>query len=85
MLTWKKTGRTVTAAGTDILYEMAGAENTGVTIESRKRHIPHANGSGTWDHTTYHVLKDGRELSTKYSLRDAKKYAEALINKTEGG
>lgn len=85
MQSWKKTGRTVTAAGTDILYEPAGAENTGVTIESRKRHIPHANGSGTWDHTTYHVLLDGREVSTKYSLRDAKEYAEALINKTEVG
>ena len=52
---------------------------TGFQIESRKRHIPHANGMGMWDHTTYWVLKDGKELVEKHSLADAKEYAEARI------
>lgn len=70
---WIKTGKTETAEGTTITYELDG--NTGYSIESRKRHIPHANGLGTWDHTSYFVLKDGQELIEKFSLRDAKEYA----------
>jgi hypothetical protein len=70
---WIKTGRTENAEGTTITYELAG--NTSYSIESRKRHIPHANRSGTWDHTSYFVLKDGQELIEKYSLKDAKEYA----------
>lgn len=70
---WLKAGKTVNAEGTTIIYEL---ENTGYTIESRKRHIPHANGrSGTWDYTSYFVLKNGQELIEKYSLKDAKEYA----------
>jgi len=70
---WLKAGKTVDAEGTTIIYEL---ENTGYSIESRKRHIPHTNGrSGTWDHTSYFVLKNGQELIEKYSLKDAKEYA----------
>lgn len=76
---WKKTGRTVNAEGTDIIYEPVGAEKSRITIESRKRHIPHANRGGTWDHTTYHVIQGGNELVTRYSLKDAKEYADNLI------
>jgi len=77
-LIWKRTGRRVSAEGTDTIYTAIG---TNFTIESRKRHIPHANGrSGTWDHTTYFVLRDGYEMVEKYSLADAKEYAEALMN-----
>ncbi len=76
---WIKTGRTVNAEGTDIIYEPAGAEKSGITIESRKRHIPHANRGGTWDHTTYHVIQGSNELVTRYSLKDAKEFADALI------
>lgn len=70
---WIKTGRTENAESTTITYELAG--NTSYSIESRKRHIPHTNRSGTWDHTSYFVLKDGQELIEKYSLKDAKEYA----------
>ena len=70
---WEKTGKRVGSEGTTITYFFPG---TGITIESRKRHIPHANRSGTWDHTSYFVLKDGKEISEKYSLKDAKEYAE---------
>ena len=77
-LIWKRTGRRVSFKGTDTIYHATG---TGYEIESRKRHIPHANGrSGTWDHTTYFVLKDGKELAEKYSLADAKDYVESLVN-----
>ena len=73
---WEKAGRTVSSEGTTITYRASG---TGYTIESRKRHIPHANGIGTWDHTTYWVLKNGEEIKERYSLGDAKAYAEAMM------
>lgn len=47
-------------------------------IESRKRHIPHANRQGTWDYTSYFVLRDGVELVEKHSLKDAKEYAGGI-------
>ena len=75
MITWTKMGRTVSAEGTTIEYAGLG---TSLTIESRKRKIPHANGSGFWWHTSYFVLDNGRELKEKYSLRDAKEYSEKL-------
>lgn len=72
---WKKTGKTVNEEGTTVRYELPG---TVLAIESRKRHIPHANGIGTWDHTTYFVIVDGEAIKECYSLKDAKEYAEAL-------
>ena len=72
---WEKVGKTVNTEGTTICYKAVG---TGITIESRKRHIPHASGSGTWDHTTYWVLENGVEVKERYSLADAKEYAEGL-------
>lgn len=75
---WEKTGREVNAEGTTIIYSGSG---TTLTIESRKRHIPHANGIGTWDHTSYFVLDDGKELAERYSLKDAKEYAEKAFCK----
>ena len=72
---WEKIGRVINDEGTTITYRLPG---TDLTIESRKRHIPHANGIGTWDHTTYWVLKSDREVVQKYSLADAKEYAEGL-------
>lgn len=78
MIGWIKTGRTVNSEGTTITYSGVGAN---ITIESRKRHIPHANRAGTWDHTSYFVLKDGKEVAEKWSLRDAKIFAETLEEK----
>ena len=72
---WKKTGKIVNEEGTTIRYELPG---TALAIESRKRHIPHANGIGTWDHTTYMVIVDGQDVKTCYSLADAKEYAKTL-------
>ncbi len=74
---WEKVARIVNADGTTIIYEGAG---TDLTIESRKRHIPHAGGRpGTWDHTSYFVLKRKIDMAEKFSLKDAKEYAEELF------
>ena len=74
-MNWKKIGKVVNEAGTTVCYE---AEGTDITIESRKRHIPHSGRPGTWDCTTYWVLKAGVEIKQKYSLADAKEYAEMI-------
>lgn len=71
-MTWAKTGRVISQDGTTIIY--TDLQETGLTIESRKRHIPHANGSGTWDHTSYWVLRDGEELNECYTLKAAKEW-----------
>lgn len=73
---WSRIGKTVNAEGTTNIYRLEG---TPYTIESRKRHIPHANRSGTWDHTSYFVMKDGTELVEKYTLGDARRYAEGMV------
>lgn len=70
---WVRTTKRVNSDGTTITYE---SPDSIYTIGSRKRHIPHANGSGTWDHTSYFVLRDGVEIIEKFSLRDAKEYIE---------
>lgn len=71
---WKITGKTINAEGTTIVYS---AEGTPFTIESRKRHIPHAAGRpGTWDHTTYVVICRGFDVKTFYRLSDAKEWVE---------
>ena len=79
MSRWIKEGRTVSPKGTTITYRLVG---TMYSVESRKRHIPHANRSGSWDHTTFFVLRDGRQLIEKYSLKDAKEFAEQLFDTT---
>ncbi len=73
---WVKEGRFVTTKGTTITYRYTG---TMYTVESRKRQIPHANGVGTWAHTTYFACRDGRQMIEKYSLKDAKEYVEQLV------
>lgn len=75
---WAKTGKWVSAAlGTTIIYRLEG---TPYTVKSWKRPIPHANRSGTWDHTSYFVQKDGVEVAEKHTLGHAKECAEALYN-----
>lgn len=80
MIEWKKTGKIVNDEGTTITY----ASGTAYTIESRKRHIPHAGGrEGTWDHTSYFLLDCANEVKEFMSLTDAKRYAEEYYK--EGG
>lgn len=73
---WEKIRKEISKEGTTITYSLP---NTEITIESRKRHISHANGSGTWDYTSYFILKNGQELAEKRSLKDAKEYVEREV------
>lgn len=73
MITWENIEKTVNSEGTTITYRGLG---TTMLIQSRKRHIPHSNGAGTWDHTTYWVLDNGKEIYERYALKEAKEYAE---------
>lgn len=77
---WEKVSKTVNAEGTTIRYQacMPG-KRLPLYIESRKRHIPHANGVGTWDHTEYVVIKGNEELATRQTLMAAKGYAEEVL------
>lgn len=77
MIRWEKAAKTVRGDGTTvILYQGIG---TACAIESRKEQIPHANRPGSWSHTTYAVLKDGKQITTRSTLKDAKELAEELI------
>lgn len=74
---WIKTGRTVSAEGTTTIYELEG---TTYQVESRKRHIPHANGIGTWAYTSYWVVHAGIDVIEKHSLTEAKAWvANSLL------
>ena len=82
MIKLVKEGQIVSAERTINIYRLVGTQ---YTVQSRKRLIPHAGGrSGGWWHTSYFVLRDGRELIEKYSLKDAKDYVEKL-NITDKG
>ena len=78
MLKWAKIGRTVSPEATVNIY---AAQDTQLTIESRKERIPHANGVGYWEKTFFYVLENGKELKMLYSLADAKDYAEKETTK----
>ena len=80
MITWAKAGSRVSSEGRTTTYYGLG---TTLTIESRLRHIPHANGVGTWDHTTYFVMIGTEDLKERYSLKDAKEWAEEYWAATE--
>ena len=75
---WEKVERTMNEHGTTITYRAA---DTNIYVQSRKRHIPHSCGGGFWEHTSYFVLKDGKEIAEKWRLADAKEYAEKLLKK----
>lgn len=75
---WEKVEKTVNAEGTTIITYQAWlpGKRLPLYIQSRKRHIPHANGIGTWDHTEFAVIKRGEELAIRQTLTAAKGYAE---------
>lgn len=78
MLIWEKIGRAVSKEGTTITY--AAKEAPWLVIESRKTHIPHANGIGTWDHTFYYVLEAGTQTKQCVTLKEAKAFAEEVAH-----
>ena len=70
--TWQKSGKIIRHDVTVIFYECA---NVPYTIESRKKQIPHANGyPGTWEYTSYFVVKDGEDVKECYRLKDAQDF-----------
>ena len=74
-LNWVRTGKLIRQDETIIIYSCNGP----YTIESRRKQIPHANGySGTWEQTTYVVVKDGVDIKECVTLKDAKDYVEDL-------
>lgn len=73
MIVWEKYERTVNADGTTNTYRAVGVP---FIIQSRKRHIPHANRSGTWDHTSFFVLANGYEIKEFATFKDAKDFVE---------
>ena len=75
-MTWKKTLRSVSAEGKTITYELPGCP---IRIESRKRHIPHANGSGTWSYSSFFVLRGDEVIGEKKTLEEAKRLAEWYV------
>ncbi len=73
---WRRIGRETGPEGTRVIYE--AHEDPQWTIVSWRHPIPHANGVGTWDHTTYLVYYGSslvhREETT---LINAKRWVEA--------
>ncbi len=75
IIKWTKGGKLIRQDMTINIYYYG---ETGYTVESRKKQIPHANRSGTWEHTTYFVVKDGKDIKEFQTLKDAKDYVEDL-------
>lgn len=77
MIKLTKIDRSENENGTTITYAVNGSKT--VLIQSRKRHIPHTNGIGTWDHTSYWVMVSGHDVKEKNTLKDAKEFAEGFV------
>ena len=73
---WVKIGREAGPEGTTITYALPG---TDYLIKSYKRHIPHANGRGTWDYTSFFIFDKNDKLAEKTTLKDAKEFVEKLL------
>ena len=85
MAEWKKIKTVLYDNGErDITY---AAEGMHVWVQSRRRHIPHANGSGYWDSTSYVLIdpETGEKIGKKtyYRLRDAQEEAERIATAAE--
>ena len=73
-MNWIRTSNIVHSNGeSEIVYEAAGTE---LKIESRKRAIPHANGIGSWMHTTYFLIRPDGTEKEYWTLKKAKEAAE---------
>ena len=75
-MNWTMISRTVSTKGATLVY---GTHGSDIRIESRRRNIPHANGVGFWEHTTYAVVLYGACICEKQRLKDAKEAAEEMI------
>lgn len=75
MTKWKRIGRSEVPDGVTITYSLP---ETDYTVESRKRLVPHSARSGGWWYTSYFILRKGKEIGAKHSLKDAQEVAEML-------
>jgi len=73
---WKKVGKSGDEKQMTVSYQMEGKPH--ITVESRRRQIPHANGIGSWTFTSYFVVMGGYDIAEKNRLIDAEEYAEKL-------
>ena len=85
---WEKVDRIENEEGTTIKYCTEGSifGSKFILVESRKRHIPHANAKGphdTWDHTSYFVTQNGQDIKEFWRLSEAKEFAEKLWEETK--
>lgn len=72
IIKWTKGGKLIRQNMTINIYYYG---ETGYTVESRKKQIPHANGrAGTWEQTTYFVVKDGEDVKEFWTLKGAQAY-----------
>ena len=76
---WTRVAKIEFSEGRTVVYRLDNTPGPMLTVESRLRHIPHSNRGGTWDHTSYFVLMDGKEIAEKWTLQSAKEYAERLL------
>lgn len=77
MLKWEKARKTIHGNGSEILYV---ADGTNLKIESRKRAIPHANGIGSWMHTSYFLIRPDGTEKEYWTLQRAKEAAENALD-----
>lgn len=83
IIKWIKGGKLIRHDMTINIYYYG---ETGYTVESRKKQIPHANGrAGTWEHTTYFVVKDGEDVKEFYALKDAQAYVMNVVMERSDG
>jgi hypothetical protein len=79
---WVRALRNVSAANiTTVLYRLEG---TTYTVLYLKRPIPYADGAGAWIRKEYKVLRNGQQIAERYTLKDAKAYAEEQYKKEAG-
>lgn len=77
IIKWTKGGKLIRQDMTINIYYYG---ETGYTVESRKKQIPHANGrAGTWEHTTYFVVNDGEDVKEFWTLKDAQAYVMNVV------
>lgn len=73
-MTWYASGTQLGLGGEKtITYR---SRESACVIESRRRLIPHASGSGGWLHTTYHLIRPDGTEKEYWRLRDAQRAAE---------
>lgn len=75
---WGPTARLEDGEDLTIRYEADGVR---FVVESRKRQIPHANGSGSWTYVSYHLINPETGKEKKFQQLSAAVLAAELLEK----